>query len=62
MMKMKISLGGEGENVEVDLTVSGCSCLVEDFVPALISFANQWKKEADEQKAPKPKPCGCKDA
>lgn len=62
MTTMKISLGGDGEQVEIALTVSGCSCLVEDFVPALIAFANGWKKDAESIALKNPKPCGCQDA
>lgn len=29
------------------LTVEGCSCRLDDFVAALVRFANQWVKEAD---------------
>lgn len=29
------------------LTVEGCSCRMDDFVAALVRFANQWVKEAN---------------
>jgi hypothetical protein len=44
------------------VTVSGCSCRAEDFVMALVGFANDWKNGADLAVEPERKPCGCKDA
>jgi hypothetical protein len=62
MITVSISIGGEGEQVEIPVTVSGCSCRAEDFVMALVGFANDWKNGADSAVEPKRKPCGCKDA
>lgn len=63
MRTLTIDLGGEGEAVEISLTIKGCSCRAEDFHMALIGFANQWKREADARTARAVKaPCGCKDA
>jgi hypothetical protein len=65
MTNITINIGGEGEQVELDLNVVGCDCRREDFVFALVKFANQWKAIADAA-APTStktvKPCGCQDA
>jgi hypothetical protein len=65
MTDILISIGGEGEQVELDLKIIGCDCRREDFIFALVKFANQWKTTADAA-APtstiETKPCGCQDA
>jgi len=65
MTDILISIGGEGEQVELDLKVVGCDCRRDDFIFALVKFANQWKAIADAA-APTStitaKPCGCNDA
>jgi hypothetical protein len=65
MTDILISIGGEGEWVELDLKIIGCDCRREDFIFALVKFANQWKAIADAA-APTStmtvKPCGCQDA
>jgi len=65
MTDILISIGGEGEQVELDLKVVGCDCRRDDFIFALVKFANQWKAIADAA-APTStitaKPCGCQDA
>jgi hypothetical protein len=65
---MSINIGGpeDQEQATISLTVSGCSCRTEDFVMALVQFANRWKSEADGREIIKPpeglQPCGgCKD-
>lgn len=62
MITVSINIGGDGEQVEIPVTVLGCSCRAEDFVMALVGFANDWKNGADSAVEPKRKPCGCKDA
>lgn len=64
MTSMKISIGGEGEVVEIPLTISGCACRVEDFRMALVAFTKEWRKAADTTarvQDTQKKPCGCKD-
>jgi hypothetical protein len=65
MTDILISIGGEGEQVELNLKIVGCDCRREDFIFALVKFANQWKAVADAA-APTStmtvKPCGCQDA
>ena len=65
MTDILISIGGEGEQVELDLKVVGCECRRDDFIFALVNFATQWKAIADAA-APTSikavKPCGCGDA
>jgi len=65
MTDISINIGGEGEQVELDLKIIGCDCRREDFIFALVKFANQWKSIADAA-APtstiETKPCGCQDA
>lgn len=65
MTDILINIGGEGEQVELDLKIVGCDCRREDFIFALVKFANQWKAVADAA-APisiiETKPCGCQDA
>jgi hypothetical protein len=65
MTNIIINIGGEGEQVELDLKIIGCDCRRDDFIFALVKFANQWKAIADAA-APTStkavKPCGCQDA
>jgi len=65
MTDILINIGGEGEQVELDLKIIGCDCRREDFIFALVKFANQWKAVADAA-APTStmtvRPCGCQDA
>ncbi len=65
MTNITINIGGEGEQVELDLKIIGCDCRRDDFIFALVKFANQWKAIADAA-APTStktvKPCGCGDA
>jgi hypothetical protein len=63
MISVKLSMGGDGEQVEIPVTITGCSCRVEDFLMELTRFTNDWKNVADlSLPSAKPKPCGCKDA
>ena len=61
-MNVKIDIGGDGTQTEIDLKIVGCECRTEDFLMALVAFSNNWKLEADKVKQPESKPCGCKDA
>ncbi len=64
MTSITVNIGGEGDQVEIPLTIKGCACRAEDFQMALIAFTKQWKKDADkrvQRTQTQPKPCGCKD-
>lgn len=62
-MNVQIDLGGDGQAEEHALTIKGCACRTNDFVFALIQFANDWKREADLRTEPTAeiRPCGCND-
>ena len=67
MRNISINIGGDGEPTEIPLTIKGCDCRAEDFVLALVKFANEWKAKADKAtvnpvSGNSDKPCGCKDA
>lgn len=62
MITVQINIGGDGDQVEIPVTVAGCSCRAEDFVMALVGFANDWKAGVDASVVPERKPCGCLDA
>ena len=61
MISVKLSMGGDGEQVEIPVTITGCSCLVEDFLMELTRFTNDWKAGADSAVEPERKPCGCRE-
>lgn len=64
MPDVRISLGGEGDPVEIAVTIVGCPCRAEDYLMSLVAHANDWKRSADEKAAVldmKPAPCGCKE-
>lgn len=47
-MDITIKLGKEGEEMQTStLLIEGCSCRHDDFVAALVKFANHWVKDAD---------------
>lgn len=49
-MNISINIGKENEEqTESIIKIQGCSCRMEDFVMALVAFANDWRKEADKQ-------------
>jgi len=54
-------MGGDGEQVEIPVTITGCSCRVEDFLMELTRFTNDWKAGADSAVEPERKPCGCRE-
>jgi hypothetical protein len=64
-MFIKIDIGGSGEQINIEVSVTGCECRAEDYVMELVRFTNNFKAEADSR-APnttlKAKPCGCKEA
>ena len=64
MSSITINIGGEGAEIMSQLTLKGCECRHDDFVMALVKFANEWKNSADTTKpiASSTNPCGCKDA
>ncbi len=63
MNSITINIGGEGNQTDIPLTVKGCDCRADDFVLALVKFANDWKTKADAVNVVKSdKPCGCQDA
>lgn len=69
MTQIQINLGGDGETVRSSLTIEGCGCRHDDFVMALVAWANGWKREADLRDKTKAatvqgpgdakNPCGC---
>ena len=62
-MMIQIEIGGDGVREEMTVTIAGCSCRTEDFVMALVGFANEWKARADmTTRQVKTEPCKCKDA
>lgn len=53
-MNITIKIGKDDEEqVASTITVEGCSCRMEDFTLALVSFANDWRKEADKNERKK---------
>ncbi len=51
-MDISIKLGKEGEEQHKALvTIEACSCRLDDFVMALVGFANEWKREADRNES-----------
>ena len=71
-MEISVKIGGPNDQPQADATinVSGCACRMDDFVLALVKFANDWKRAADTavkqtftnelnpDGTPK-QPCGC---
>jgi hypothetical protein len=61
MKTIVLDIGGDGEQVETQLTIKGCSCRTEDFTMALIRFAKEWRGKGAPRPVLTKKPCGCKD-
>ncbi|CAB4141978.1 hypothetical protein UFOVP423_12 [uncultured Caudovirales phage] len=63
-MMVKLDIGGAGEQITLEVSISGCDCRAEDFLLELVRFTNKFRAEADAR-APestvKAKPCGCKE-